>query len=296
MKKIILAVLLLPAGSAWSAETAQFLKIGVGARELGQGNVGTALADDTDALYWNAAGLSRMEKREVMASHSELTQDARLDNLAFAHPTSRGVFAAGLTYLSQSALEGRDALGHPTGNLNASDAAGVVSFARKGDLADAGVNLKLIQSHIGSAQASGAAVDLGLKRAFGALTLGAAMRNLGPGLRFQDQRNDLPLQLAFGVAWRFQGGHSVVAEVLNGPRGDGTDVGFGGEYQAMKAIFLRAGYTTQSAVTGGSSFDVARGLTLGLGWRNGRYRFDYAALPTGELGTSHRFTLGMRWQ
>lgn len=295
MNRLLIASLLSMTTVASAAETASFLKIGVGARELGLGSVGTALTDDTDALYWNAAGLAQMEKKEVSASHSELTQSARLDNLAYAHPTSQGVLAAGLTYLSQSALEGRDALGHPMGNFNASDAAGVVSFARKSDLADAGANLKLIQSHIGSAQASGAALDLGLKRAFGGLTLGAALRNLGPGLRFQDQRNDLPLQLALGAAWRFQGGHSIAAEVLNGPRGDGTDVGFGGEYQAMKGIFLRAGYTTQSAVTGGSSFDAARGLTLGLGWRSGRWRLDYAALPTGELGTSHRFTLGWRW-
>ena len=40
----------------------------------------------------------------------------------------------------------------------------------------------------------------------------------------------------------------------------GTDAGFGGEFQALKNVYLRGGYTTQTAITGGSSFDAARGL------------------------------------
>ncbi len=43
----------------------------------------------------------------------------------------------------------------------------------------------------------------GLKRALpagsGRVVLGAALRNIGPGLKYDRQRNDLPLRAAFGA-------------------------------------------------------------------------------------------------
>lgn len=56
--------------------------------------------------------------------------------------------------------------------------------------------------------------------------------------------------------------------------GAGTEAAFSGEYQAVKSFFLRAGYTTQTAITGGSGFDAARGLTMGLGLRNEKWGLD----------------------
>ncbi len=292
--KIILA-LLACASLAHGAETAPYLNIGVGGRALGMGGAYTALADDANAIYWNPAGLPGVEKHEIQASHSELTQSTREDFVSYAQTMTAGTFGAAVTYLSQGQIDGRDLAGHPTGSFTASDAAVAFGYGRKMDLVDVGASVKYLQSHIGSAEAQSFAVDAGLRRAFGSVQLGAAIRNVGPGLKYDTQRNDLPLRLAFGAAYKFTGGHAVAAELTNGPRGAGTDVGFGGEYQAVKNVYLRAGYTTQSAITGGTGFDAARGLTLGLGLRRERWNLDYAAVPMGELGSTHRFTLGARW-
>jgi hypothetical protein len=165
---------------------------------------------------------------------------------------------------------------------------------------DLGASVKFVQSHIGASQATTAAVDFGVRRSFdgvgpGKIVVGAALRNLGPGLKYSSETDDLPLRLAGGAAYVFPAGHAVAFEAVNGPRGTGTDVGFGGEYQAMKGVFLRAGWTSVSAVQGGSGFDAASGLTLGAGLSRGAFRFDYAAVPSGELGAAHRFTLAVRW-
>lgn len=292
---IIAALLLSAAGFARAAETASFLDIGVGARGLGMGGAYSALGDDANALHWNPAGTARMEKREVSASHAELFENTRLDHLTYAHPSGLGTFGAAFTYLSQGKLEGRDSLGHPTGGYAASDSAFSFGFARKTDLADLGVAAKYIRSHIGSAEAQTLAFDLGAKKEFGAFVVGAAARNMGPGLKYEDQRNDLPLRLALGAGYKLAGGHALAFELTNGPRGTGTDAAFGGEYQPMRGVLLRAGYTTKTTSSDGSGFDAARGLTLGLGLRNASWSFDYAILPMGELGRSHRLTLGARF-
>lgn len=289
------AALAFLAQGASALETAAFLTTGVGARELGMGGAATALSDDAHALYWNPAGLARLEKREVGASHAELYDNTRMDYLAYAHPTSQGTFSAGLTYLAHPTIQGRDAQGRLTSGYGASDAAVAVGYARKLDLVDIGVSGKYIRSHIASAEAQTLALDAGLRRRFGQLSLGAALRNVGPGLKYGDQRNDLPLRLAIGAGYKLAGGHALAAELVNGPRGAGTDVALGGELQAAKNFYLRGGYTTQSAIEGGSGFDAARGLSLGVGFRNERWSLDYAIMPSGELGQAHRFSLGARF-
>jgi hypothetical protein len=291
---LIVAAALAAGVPARAAETAAFLNLGVGARYLAMGGAGTALSDDANSIYWNAAGLAAA-KREFTVSDMELQQSTRLDFAAFSAPTKYGTFAAGGAYLSQSAIEGRDLNGHPTGNFSAADADAALAYGRKTGLVDLGGTIKFVQSHIGSAQATTFAADLGARRQVGRVVLGAALRNLGPGMKFDTERNDLPMRLALGAAYEFERGHALTAELTDAPRAGGADFAFGGEFKALANVFLRAGYTTQTAITGGSSFDAARGLTLGVGFRADRWTIDYAAVPMGELGSTHRFTLGARW-
>jgi len=299
VRLLLPVVVVLLAGAARGAETASYLDIGVGARALGMGGAYTALADDAHSVYWNPAGLARLEKREVAASHSELGNSTRHDFLVYAHPTSQAVLAGALTYLSQGAIAGRDAAGRPTGGYDASDAALAFAAGRKTDVVDLGVSVKYLRSHIAGTEAQGFALDAGLRREVpaggGKVVLGAALRNVGPGLKFESQRNDLPLRAALGGAYRFASGHALAVDLQNGPRGAGTEGGAGGEYKAFEGVFLRLGYTSKSAAVAGSGFDAARGLTLGLGLRKDGFGLDYAAQAAGELGSTHRFTLSARF-
>jgi hypothetical protein len=293
-KIFILGAALALAAPARAIETAAFLNVGVGARYLAMGGAGSALSDDANSLYWNAAGLASAH-RDFSISDMELQQSTRLDFAAFALPTKYGTFAAGGAYVSQGSLDGRDANGVPTGSFSASDADVGLGYGLKTDLVDVGAAVKFVQSHIGSAQATTVAIDLGARKQVGQVILAAALRNLGPGMRYDTETDDLPMRLALGAAYKFERGHTLTVELTNAPRAGGTDVGFGGEFQAIKNVFLRAGYTTQTAITGGSGFDAARGLTIGVGLHVGNWIIDYADVPMGELGNTQRFTLGAKF-
>jgi hypothetical protein len=296
MRRLLAAVLLaLSAAPALSLETATFLTIGPGARGIAMGSAYSALSDGADSLYWNPAGMARMEKTELMVDDAELPQSTRLNDLFFAKPTPYGTFGFGATYLSQSAIQGRDANGNPTGYFGASDGDGALGYALKTDLVDVGASVKYIRSHIAATEAQTFAVDVGVKREFGPIALSAALRNAGPGMKFEDETDDLPLTVDVGAAYKFGGGHALTAEFTNGPRGGGSTGGVGGEVQVLNGVFFRAGYASQSAITGGSGFDAVSGVTFGFGLKQPRWSFDYAAAPMGELGNTQRFSASIRW-
>lgn len=295
----LLAAVLLAAAPLHAEEGAAFLKLGTGARAAALGGAYTALGDDAASIGWNPAGLARLEKREASAAHAELVERTRLDFAAYAHPTEKGTFAAGLLYLSHGSFGGRDAAGKPTGAVTASDSALALAYARKTELADVGVSVKVITSHIAEAQAQTLALDLGVRRQTAVLWGGkvfaaAAARNLGAGLKYSTQRTDLPLQLAAGAAWISERG-ALGLDLVNGPRGSGTDAAFGGEYRVVKGFAFRAGYGTAGLIAGGSGFDAMRGLSFGLGLKYERVTFDYAVTPSGDLGQAHRFGVGVRF-
>ncbi len=296
MRLIALAVLLaLSAAPLRAVETAEFLTIGPGARGIAMGSAHTALSDGADSLYWNPAGLARMEKPEFMADDAELPQSTRLNDAFVAVPLKLGVVAAGASYLSQSGLDGRDVNGVPTGGFSASDGSGMLGYALKTDLVDVGASVKYIRSHIGSTQAQSFAIDAGVKRAFGPFTLAAALRNAGPGMKFEDETDDLPLRLAFGAAYKFDDHGALTAEFVNGPRGGGSTGAAGAEVQVLKGVFFRAGYSSQTQSTQSAGFDSISGVTFGFGLKQPRWSFDYAAAPMGELGTAERFSASIRW-
>lgn len=296
--RVNLLVALLMAPAAQAVPTASFLDAGVGARSLSLGGAGTAFADDATALYWNPSRLAQVEKREVVFSHAELAESTRLDFGGYVHPVERGALAAGFTYLSHGSIEGRDGLGRPTAGFGASDAALTLAYARSAEIGRAGVAFKYIRSHIAEAEAQTVALDLGLSRSavVGGLRTeaGLAVRNVGPGLKYADQKNDLPLTIALGLMVR-KGSLGLGLDYENRPRIGGQDAGVGLEYEAMKGICLRGGYGTQGAVGGGSGFDAAKGLALGLGVKTGPMRLDYGIKPMGEFGQAHRFDIGYRF-
>ena len=296
---MVLGLVALPFASLCADEGASFLKIGVGARAAGLGAAQTAVADDASAIYWNPAGLSGIGKSELAAHHAELFADTRYDFLAMSRPTRIGTIGAGFGYLSQGAIEGRDENRNPTGNFTASDAVFGLALARRVSTSvQAGIGLKAIQSRIAGDSASTAALDIGAIWKASPMSVGVAVQNLGPGLKFVNERSQLPLTFAGGVALRLPLGLALAADARYRPYSRSQEYGIGTEYGGLGAITFRAGWLgarTQGGTASKARSVIPVGFAAGIGLRFSSFNLDYSFVPFGELGNAQRISLSSRF-
>src|SRR5512136_2375710 len=68
--------------------TAQFLKIGVGARATAMGETFVSVANDASCLYWNPAAMTQFETNEVLLAHSAWFVDIKHEFLGVVYHLS----------------------------------------------------------------------------------------------------------------------------------------------------------------------------------------------------------------
>ncbi|MBN1895130.1 PorV/PorQ family protein [bacterium] len=287
MKKILWIVLALfmPAVRAAGQGTtgAPFLEIGVGPRACAMGEAYTAIADDPSAVYWNPAGLNRIRSNDLMFSYHFWLLDMSLQHAGGVLPTRWGNFGCGLFYSSSGPIPRIEGF-LKTGEYTAFDAALSLSYGRplSGALS-AGVTVKTIVSQIDKVNASTFAVDAGLlvDTAFvPGLSLGVSVQNIGPGLKFIDQVDPLPLCIRAGAGYTRS--DLTVGAALNDYIQGEKDAGIGCEYVFLDALALRIGYNTRNALSGGLGLLLSR-LDIG-----------YAVAQFKDIGLSHMISLRIR--
>jgi hypothetical protein len=256
----------------------------------------TAGPESLDTLYYNPGGLGLLNQRELSFTHTEWLQEATYDYAAVGLPTKIGGFALSAARLGYGDLEGRDASRRPTGDFDAHDSAYGISYG--GKLAGVGVGaaVKIVERKIDRDEVVSYALDFGGIRQVpgGPLRVGAAVLNVGPGMRFIDQNDPLPLTLALGAAYERSRSLVWAADLKHEPHDERTTVMTGLEYSPLSLIALRAGYQFPLAHTDDALWDLDNART-GIGLQISRFRLDYALVPFGDLGLTHRFTLSLQW-
>ncbi len=80
---------------------APFLEVGVGSRAIGMGGAFVAISNDVSALYWNPAGLCRMDQGEAVFERIEWFADISFNYLGATLPFQRygtaGIFLNAMT-------------------------------------------------------------------------------------------------------------------------------------------------------------------------------------------------------
>ena len=275
--------------------TAQFLKLGIGAKSAGMGNAVGSVYTATDSIYWNPSNLGYIEKKELSFSHTIWFEDVNYEWLAFALPTTKcGVFGFGLQYVSYGSMDKVDNTNTADGSFSPLDMAVYLSYANNYKRLYFGANLKYIYSKIENS-ASAVAADLGINYDSEdyRTSFGAAITNLGTKMKFNEEEEDLPLLLKFGVS------HFVTLDWLlsldiNFPRDNEFYVNVGTEYyiEIVKDMDLcfRIGYDGRNKDIPGFNW-----INLGFGLEYLDYKFDYAFVPYGDIGMTHRFSFSIKF-
>jgi len=261
---------------------AEFLKIGVGARAAAMGEAFTAVASDGTSLYWNPAGLAEIERAEISAMYNMHFQAINQGYLSLAFPSLGGTAGLGANYVDMGRIEGRDEYGNPTGNFRASDIHLFAGYADKFKNISWGITVGWLRDKIENDTKTTFLGNIGLLYPLSELfTLGVVAQNIGSKLG----SDPLPLTFKVGAASKLKA--LIFALDIAKPQDNEIYYCLGAEWWLRNVLALRVGYKTNQ--------DIGQGLTAGIGYKFERICLDYGYVPYGDLGGTHRISLGMKF-
>lgn len=282
----------------------QLLSIGVGARAISLGGAYTAISDDASGMYWNPAGLTRSHGLSFMFMHASYLSDISFDYLSFAFSKGNSAFGGSVGYMNAGSIDHTDYSGNTLGSYRPRDYYWTLSYAsdlevigaEKGRYS-AGVSAKFINSTI-IEKARTFAFDAGLTVRMKIynlpLKLGFVAQNVGPGMKYDKERDPLSTTFRLGGAFNISRNWLFSAE-MSAPRGNAPYLSAGAEHLAYSSdnmsVFLRAGVNTLTI----SDIPGLNGVSGGMGITFSYVSFDYALVPFGELGMTHRLSMTLKF-
>lgn len=282
------------------AEPFDFLFLDANARAVGLGGSYTSLANDSNALLYNPAGLGMLKRNEATFMHNVHIEGVSQDYIGLAILQGLGVNFNYVKFGDTRRTTYNQPGGATLNNFGISDLAVTAGYGHVLPMHDAlslGVAIKYIRESIDSQSVNAIAFDFGALYAVKAvphLNLGLSVQNAGPDVRYQKvaytgPREKLPVNVRGGASYWFSAfdlGNTVTVD-LSKERSQDTVASFGIESVILKMFALRLGYNSRNS--------AGVGLTGGVGYVQDNYAVDYAVLPMGSLGVSHRISATVRW-
>ncbi len=308
---------------------ASFLTVGQGARAAGMGSAFVAIADDASAMYWNVAGIARLENRNFMVDHTQWF--AGLNYNYLAGTMSLGSFGTlGLSFIASDYGEmDVTSIIEPEGTgetFAVSDVAFSVAWAiNLTDNFSIGFNPKVIYQGIWKMSGYAFGIDMGVlyDTPFEGITLGMSITNFGSKMGLDGQSAiilydpdeestgnndripaqletelwDLPLWFRVGISYKAIDTpmHKLrLAVDAAHPNNDYESVNVGGEYTFSDIFSIRGGYKSLFLENSEESFTVGAGFKQRfLG--NVSVQFDYSYADFGRLGDTQKFSMVVKF-
>ncbi|MEW6040650.1 MAG: PorV/PorQ family protein [Elusimicrobiota bacterium] len=286
-----------------------FLKIGVGGRQSGMGEVFVGIADDVNTINYNVAGLSTIENKEFSAMHLEYFQDIRYESLNYVYPLKNSALGFSIGYLYVTGIQRTviDENAWTAGwqyreieKFGADDRTFFIAYAgRLSEKSDFGIGLRYVSETLDNVIAQAVSADLGYLYKFTErVNFGAALQNAGTQMKFISRRENLPVNLRAGLGYKSYAGKFTGGVDLMKPLDAELEIHTGCEYWLVKlqsgsdfgGLILRAGYRLRG-FDENYKLGYLSGITAGVGFELFNYRLDYSFIPYGDLGTTHRISL-----
>ena len=291
---------------------AAFLKIDGGSRPVGMGGAFAGLANDINTIFWNPAGLTAVDDRELTAMQHFSFADINNQTIGYAQRVDRLVWGASFLGSFTEIERRQGPTEDPDSTVTVGGFATGLSFAYPlGTVMSIGGTAKVISEQLDIQNAYGAAADVGvILRLFdNHLGIGVAVQNAG----VLDGGENLPMALRAGVAYRMwkqpmveEGTEETVpprelwalVADANLPLIDANpSFHIGAERWFYDSVAARLGYQI------GMNENPSNGLSLGVGVRrsgedalaNIDFQFDYAFVPDAYVGNAHRVSFITRF-
>jgi hypothetical protein len=186
-----------------------------------------------------------------------------------------------------------DAAGNlSAGTVDASDLLVGVAYAKAIGSLSIGATLKVLQERLAFNSAVGIGADIGIIKKFEGienLALGVNIQNIGTPFVFIDQAkaSPMPLNIKAGGSCKLSENLILALDMNYAPLDAKFSVNIGTELWCNKVLALRFGYRTGQL----TDIDALAGVTAGFGFRWEGCGIDYAFVPYGNLGQTHRISL-----
>lgn len=277
----------------------QFLKIPVGARAEGMGGAFVGVADDASSIFWNAAGVARIdpEKSVLSFNHAVLPADIQFTQAGYVFHMKRipGAVGVNVRSLRMDPMNETTSF-QPEGTGNTFDAGFMtvgLTYARSfTDKFSAGVTGNFIHSGLAEFSQQTYSFDIGTLYDVGTLgmKIGMSISNIGSQEKFIDRTARIPSLFRVGTsATLFQsaGQRLLGSFEFSHPPDNSERMNVGMEYGFQKFMYLRGGYNI--------NYD-SEGLAGGIGFHlpvsvAGQSDIDYAYTDWGDLGAVHRISV-----
>ena len=320
----------LAASAQSGTAAAEFLNVPIGARATAMGGAFGATASDGTALYWNPAGLSRLDGTTATFEYAQWYVGADVNFASIAAPTPFGTVAVGVSALTYDDMDVITETGNrqePTGEtFSAGSYAISLAYARAlTDRFAMGGTVKVVREQIANSGATGVAFDIGtlFETPFQGVRLGAAISNFGskmaisgsdlnipfdplpgqsgnnnavPG-RVTTDAFDLPLTMRVGLAtevFEQAGTRVTVAVDALSPSAASQHVNVGAEVGLLGGLIQLRGGAQELFLEGSTrSYTAGAGLRYGFGQLN--LAADYAYEAADYFDGVHRLSVGLRF-
>lgn len=331
MKNFILSIILLTLSAAaqpkmerTNSAPGEFSRFGFGARGIALGNSVSALKAGNLTSYYNPALVVFQKDNYTSLSGAALSHDRMLNTLGYTRrfefyakddtsenrkPRSTAGISAGIINFGLSDIDGRDNQGLKTKDLSVSENQFFLAFANKfSEKISAGVAVKFYYFDLyDKATASSLGFDLGIVYTYSDnLSFSAVIQDINSSYKWDTSElygnsgttttDRFPVAKKFGFAYRFVDMPLCVTAEYEFNNMERKLLRFGGEYQIIPELTLRAGLDKWQVKNSDESSVPSFGFSYNFELAGLNSGVDYAVVPEQFSGSlRHYFGISLNF-